>query len=104
MDFSAPAKATDPDPQASGPEGGALARRNWLAGLWGAELLGLIGHAAHDYALELTHAGEEGVMRRLAEDLRGRVSSTEIRDKLAHLLAEVLAQLHRDKKPKRPPQ
>lgn len=83
--------------------------RNRLAGLWAAELLGLIGHAAHDYAREVAHAhehvegghvGEEGgaaddepVVRRLSRDLHGKVTAHEIREKLAHLLHEARRQL-----------
>jgi|GEM_PF-1729690 Domain of unknown function (DUF1476). len=84
----------------------AQVHRDRMAGLWAAELLGLLGHAAHDYAREVAHAPraaaqpeeeageddeareEEPVMRRLSRDLHGRVCAQEIREKLGHLLAE----------------
>ena len=52
----------------------AVARRNKLAGLWAAELLGLIGHAAMDYAKSVVHAdfeekGDEDVVRKLFEQV-----------------------------------
>jgi hypothetical protein len=78
-------------------------RRNRIAGMWAAELLGLIGQAAHDYAREVAHAHEstpddERVIRRLASDLHGKVTIHEIRDKLAHLIHEARRQLlHEDK-------
>jgi len=74
-------------------------RRTHMAGLWAAELLGLIGHAAHDYAHELVHAehhavgDEEHVLGRLTRDLRGKVTAAEIRAKLAHFLREARRQL-----------
>lgn len=75
-------------------------KRNRMAGLWAAELLGLIGHAAQDYARELVHAHEhhpddEPVINRLAADLKDRVSVHEIREKLAHLLHEARRQVGR---------
>lgn len=87
----------------------ARRHRDRMAGLWAAELLGLIGHAAHDYAHGLTHAhetapaddaapGDDPVLGRLVRDLRGKVSAHEIREKLAHLLAEARRQLRIDGK------
>ncbi|MGE5516273.1 MAG: ATPase inhibitor subunit zeta [Bacteroidota bacterium] len=79
--------------------------RDRMAGMWAAELLGLIGHAAHDYARELAHphdtdiAGDEDRMvGRLARDLRGKVAPHEIRQKLAHLLHEARRQLLSDRR------
>lgn len=77
-------------------------RRNRMAGLWAAELLGLLGHAARDYAhdLALAHAqdhdreGDEKLVQRLGKDLRGKVDIHEIREKLSHLLHEAGRQLH----------
>lgn len=78
--------------------------RNRLAGMWAAELLGLIGQAAHDYARELAHAHEhtpddERVVTKLAQDLHGKVTVQEIRSKLGHFLQEARRQLldHKDK-------
>ncbi|MBI5164660.1 MAG: DUF1476 family protein [Magnetospirillum sp.] len=83
------------------PESKVTQRRNHMAALWAAELLGLIGQAAHDYARELVHAHEqvpddETVIHRLAADLKGKASVHEIRAKLGQMLAEARRQLHRD--------
>lgn len=85
-------------------------RRDRMAGLWAAELLGLIGKAAHDYAHELAHAHEhtapnpldhdEHVIRRLTRDLQGKVTAHEIREKLAHLVHEAKRQLLHEQKNK----
>lgn len=80
-----------------------MARRNKLAGLWAAELLGLLGQTASDYAKEVVHSdfeepGEEDVVRKLAADLAGKVSPHEIREKLTHLLQEARRQLHDEHK------
>lgn len=90
-------------------ESQARFHRNRMAGMWAAELLGLIGHAAQDYARELAHprdlpegegeggggaaADEERLVGRLARDLRGKVGRHEIRQKLGHLLHEARRQL-----------
>ncbi|MBX9633356.1 MAG: DUF1476 domain-containing protein [Magnetospirillum sp.] len=77
--------------------------RNRMAGMWAAELLGLIGHAAHDYARDVAHAQEstpddEHVIGRLSRDLHGKVSVHEIREKLAHLVGEARRQLTSERK------
>ena len=69
----------------------AVARRNKLAGLWAAELLGLIGQAAKDYATGVVHAdfeekGDEDVVRKLAQDLACKADHHTIRQKLADFL------------------
>ncbi|HLO76360.1 MAG TPA: ATPase inhibitor subunit zeta [Magnetospirillum sp.] len=81
-------------------EAQARHHRDRMAGMWAAELLGLIGHAAQDYARELAHphdadahADDEQVISRLCRDLRGKAGPTEIRRKLAHLLHEARRQL-----------
>lgn len=76
----------------------AEARRNKLAGLWAAELLGKTGQAASDYALSVVNAdfeeaGSEDVVRKLAADLAGKASEDVIRAKLAGLLAVAKSQL-----------
>ncbi|MBW7852597.1 MAG: DUF1476 family protein [Rhodospirillales bacterium] len=81
----------------------AHTRRNKLVGLWAAELLGLIGQAAHDYALDFARRhgqrpGEEDLVQLLHLDLGGKATLTEIRAKLAHLLDEAKRQLHRERK------
>ena len=76
----------------------AEARRNKLAGLWAADLMGKTGDAAAAYALEVVQAdfeeaGIEDVVRKLAADLDGKASADEIRAKLLELLPVAKAQL-----------
>ncbi len=76
----------------------ATARRNKLAGLWAAGLLGKSGQEAADYAMSVVHAdfeeaGDEDVVRKLAADLAGKASADEVRAKLMALLPEAKAQL-----------
>lgn len=108
---------TTPDKPAPDLESQARLHRDRMAGMWAAELLGLIGHAAQDYARELAHpqeapeaeaeaepeaAGDDDrVVGRLARDLRGKVSRHEIREKLAHLLHEARRQLLSDRRKSR---
>lgn len=83
-------------------------RRNRLAGMWAAELLGLIGFAAHDYARSVVHSDHadehihgddhEQVIGKLSTDLAGRVTMTEIRDKMTHFLSEARRQIRSEKK------
>lgn len=79
----------------------AEARRNKLAGLWAAGLLGKSDEAANDYAMSVVQAdfeeaGAEDVVRKLAEDLGDKASPEVIRAKLAELLIEAKAQLMRE--------
>lgn len=76
----------------------SLARRNKLAGLWAAGLLGLEGPGADEYAKSVVHAdfeekGDEDVVRKLAKDLAGKADETAIRQKLADLLATARQQV-----------
>ncbi|WP_149140815.1 DUF1476 domain-containing protein [Gemmobacter caeruleus] len=76
----------------------AEARRNKLAGLWAADLLGKTGEAANDYAMsvvmaDLEEAGSEDVVRKIAADLAGKASAEDVRAKLAELMAVAKAQL-----------
>ena len=76
----------------------AEARRNKLAGLWAADLLGKSGEAANDYAMSVVsadfeEAGSEDVVRKLAADLDGKASAEEVRAKLSELLSVAKAQL-----------
>lgn len=76
----------------------AEARRNKLAGLWAAGLLGKSGDDAQAYAMEVVsadfeEAGIEDVVRKLAADLAGKASADEIRAELGKLLAVAKAQL-----------
>lgn len=82
----------------------AVARRNKLAGLWAAELLGLIGQAAKDYATGVVHAdfeekGDEDVVRKLAKDLEGKADHQTIRHKLAEFLHIARKEVQEENKP-----
>ena len=76
----------------------AEVRRNKLAGLWAAELLGKSGAEADAYAQEVItadfeEAGDEDVVRKLAADLEGKASVEQIRAKLLELSAVAKDQL-----------
>lgn len=76
----------------------AEARRNKLAGLWAAGLLGKTGDDANAYAMEVVaadfdEAGIEDVVRKIAGDLTGKASADDIRAKLQDLLPVAKAQL-----------
>ena len=76
----------------------AIARRNKLAGLWAAEMLGKTGADAEAYAMEVVfadfeEAGHEDVYRKLSGDLENRADEVTIRAKLAELLSVAKAQL-----------
>lgn len=76
----------------------AEARRNKLAGLWAADLLGKTGDAAAEYAMtvvsaDFEEAGSDDVVRKLAADLGDKASADVIRAKLAELLPVAKAQL-----------
>lgn len=71
-----------------------MARRNKLLGLWAAELMGISGNAAADYARavvisDLEEAGEEDVFRKVRADLdeaRVERSDEQVRTQMAELL------------------
>lgn len=72
------------------------ARRDRLAGEWAGGLLGLSGTALEDYVRalikeDLRHPGHEEVVQKLAADLQGKASETEIRAKLDALQHQALA-------------
>jgi hypothetical protein len=76
----------------------ATARRNKLAGLWAAGLMGKDGQDAADYAMtvvqaDFEEAGDADVVRKLVADLGGRATADQVRAKLAELLAAAKAQL-----------
>lgn len=76
----------------------AVARRNKLAGLWAAGLMGLSGDAAADYAksvvkADFEEAGDDDVIRKLAGDLKGKADEATIRAQLIACFAEAKAQL-----------
>lgn len=67
------------------------ARCNKLLGLWAADLQGLTGDAAADYAktvviADFEEAGHEDVVRKVAGDLDGKASADEIRAKMSEIL------------------
>lgn len=74
------------------------ARRNRLLGLWAADLLGLTGAEAADYATGVVKAdfeeqGHEDVLRKVIADLAGKADEPTIRSKHADLLATARAQI-----------
>jgi hypothetical protein len=79
----------------------AVARRNRLLGLWGGELMGLEQVHLEDYARavvksEVDHPGDEDVLRKLFEDLKGsgvQVSEGDVRMKMAELMAMAREQI-----------
>ncbi|MGV6849001.1 MAG: DUF1476 domain-containing protein [Marinibacterium sp.] len=76
----------------------AAARRNKMAGLWAAELMGLTGDAAADYAksvviADFEEAGDEDVVRKLADDLGDKSDAATIRAKLADLMPLAKAEI-----------
>lgn len=76
----------------------AEARRNKLLGLWAADLMGITGDAASDYAREVIksdfeEAGDEDVYRKVAGDLGDKASEETIRSQMKALMVEAKAQL-----------
>ena len=76
----------------------AEARRNKLIGLWAADKLGKSGDEAETYAksvivADLEEAGDEDVFRKLRADLPAEVTDETIREKLASLLAQAVAEI-----------
>ncbi|WP_284162797.1 DUF1476 domain-containing protein [Frigidibacter sp. SD6-1] len=74
------------------------ARRNKLAGLWAAGLLGKSGADADTYAksvviADMEEAGDEDVVRKLAADLGAKADEAAIRAKLAAFDAEAKRQI-----------
>ena len=74
----------------------ALSRGNRALGRWAAEMMGLQDKHLDEYAAavvkaELGHGGEEDVLRKVLEDLKGSgvsVTEGEVRRKAAELLAQ----------------
>lgn len=69
----------------------AIARRNKLVGLWAADLMGMTGADAVEYAKavvlsDFEEAGHEDVVRKVSGDLKGAVTDDAIRTKMAELL------------------
>ena len=76
----------------------AEARRNKLLGLWAANLMGLSGEPAAEYAKEVIksdfeEAGHEDVYRKVSGDLGAKVDEATIRTKMTELMVEAKLQL-----------
>ena len=76
----------------------AEARRNKLAGLWAAGLMGKSEADAAAYAMEVVsadfeEAGSDDVVRKLVADLAGKASAEDVRAKLAELMPIAKTQL-----------
>lgn len=79
----------------------ATARRNKLLGLWAAELMGLSGDEAEDYAKTVVKAdfeepGDEDVFRKVRGDLDAKgieQSDHQIRRNMDELMAEAIRQI-----------
>ena len=79
----------------------ATARRNKLLGLWAAELLGLEGEKAEDYAKEVVRSdfdepGEEDVFRKIRADFDAAdvdQSDHQIRRTMEELMAKAVDQI-----------
>ncbi|MCG7492672.1 DUF1476 domain-containing protein [Thalassobius sp. Cn5-15] len=76
----------------------AEARANKALGLWAADLQGLSGDAAEEYALtvikaDFEEAGHEDVVRKVAGDLEGKADATAIRAKRGELLSMIKAEM-----------
>ena len=81
----------------------AEARRNKLLGLWAADLMGLSGEAAADYAKEVIksdfeEAGHEDVYRKVSGDLGAKADEATIRIKITELMVEAKSQLMSENK------
>ncbi len=82
----------------------AQARRNYKLGLWVAELLGLSGKEAEEYAkslviTDLEEPGEEDVFRKVRADLDAKgvdVSDHRIRHKMQVLLEEAVEEIRKE--------
>ena len=76
----------------------AIARRNKMVGLWAAGLLGKSGAEAEAYAKEVVLAdfeepGDDDVVRKLVKDLGGKANEEQVRQQMAALLAQAVAQV-----------
>ncbi len=79
----------------------ATARANRLLGLWGGELMGLEKAHLEDYALAVVKSdvdrhGEDAVLRKVFEDLKGagvQVTEGDVRMKAAELMAQAREQI-----------
>lgn len=82
----------------------ATARRNKLLGLWAADLMGLSGDEAQDYAKAVVKAdfdepGEEDVFRKIRADFDAKSidqSDHQIRRHMLELMAEAVNQIENE--------
>jgi hypothetical protein len=82
----------------------AEARRNYKLGLWVAELIGLTGAAAEDYAktvimADLEEPGDDDVVRKVMADLKAKgvdVSEHRVRNRMAQLMEEAKQEILRE--------
>lgn len=82
----------------------ANAKRNKLLGLWAADLMGLSGVEAQDYAKEVIKAdfiepGEEDVYRKVKGDLDAKgldISEHRVRNAMAVLMEEAMNQIMKE--------
>ena len=79
----------------------AAARRNYKLGLWVAELLGLSGAEAEEYAksvvmADLEEPGDDDVVRKVMGDLKAKgvdISEHRVRNRMAQLMEEAMREL-----------
>ena len=76
----------------------ATARRNKMLGIWAAGLLGKSGADVDSYAKEVImadfeQAGDNDVIHKLVKDLAGKADESQIRAKMAELLAQAVEQI-----------
>ncbi len=82
----------------------AAARRNYKLGLWVAELLGLSGARAEEYAksvimADLEEPGDDDVVRKVMADLRAKgveMSEHRLRNRMARLMEEAREEIMRE--------
>ena len=82
----------------------AAARRNFKLGLWVAELLGLSGAEAEEYAksvvmADLEEPGDDDVVRKVMGDLKAKgvdISEHRVRNRMAQLMEEAKREILRE--------
>ena len=82
----------------------AAARRNWMLGLWAAQLLGLKGEAAEAYAKEVVAAefergGDRHVAEKVTADLAAKdpsITAARVRFELEHFAEQAKQQLMKE--------
>ena len=79
----------------------AIARRNKMLGLWAAEKMGLSAESADQYAAAVVRAdfeqpGDEDVLRKVFEDLKGAgvsITEADVRRRMDELMAQAREQV-----------